>query len=48
MFTKKKVFEDFISFLDCYRNNYSNIGRKFEPKIIDENRISKLVLNILY
>jgi hypothetical protein len=27
------VYEDFVGFLDCYRENYKNTGGKIEPKI---------------
>jgi len=43
---ENEVFEDFISFLDCHQDNYSNTGREVEPKITGE-LISKSVLNIL-
>lgn len=43
---KNGVFEDFIGFLDCHRDNYSNTGGEIEPKITGEV-ISKSVLNIL-
>lgn len=43
---ENEVFEDFIGFLDCHRDNYSNTGREVEPKIIGE-LISKSVLNVL-
>lgn len=43
---KNEVFEDFIGFLDCHQDNYSNTGREVEPKITGE-LISKSVINIL-
>jgi len=43
---ENEVFEDFIGFLDCHQDNYSNTGREVEPKITGE-LISKSVINIL-
>ncbi|KAE9537022.1 hypothetical protein AGLY_006829 [Aphis glycines] len=43
---ENEVFEDFIGFLDCHQDNYSNTGREVKPKITGE-LISKSVINIL-
>lgn len=43
---ENEVFEDFIGFLDCHQDNYSNTEREVEPKITGE-LISKSVINIL-
>lgn len=43
---KNEVFDEFIGFLDCHRNNYGNTGGDIKPKTNGEV-ISKFILNIL-
>ncbi|XP_060862053.1 uncharacterized protein LOC132945023 [Metopolophium dirhodum] len=43
---KNEVYEDFIGFLDCHKDNYKNTGGEVEPKMTGEI-IGNSVLSIL-